>query len=230
VIVIPADIASNVRRVLASLPAGVTLVAAAKSRTADEVRAAIAAGVGQIGHNYVREAEAMLTAFGPDRGGVRWRMIGHLQRNKARDAVRVFDAIDTVDSLALAVEIDRRCGALGRTMDVLVEVNSAREVGKSGVLPEDVEDLVRAIAALPNVRVRGLMTMGPLTDDPEDARPFFRATRTAFDRLVSLGIPNVDLTELSMGMSDSYMVALAEGANAVRIGTRLFGPRTEAAR
>jgi hypothetical protein len=96
VIVIPANIASNVRSVLASLPAGITLVAAAKSRTPDEVRAAIAAGVGQIGHNYVREAEAMLAAFGPDRGGVRWRMIGHLQRNKARDAVRVFDVIDTV--------------------------------------------------------------------------------------------------------------------------------------
>jgi hypothetical protein len=209
-----------VRQILKSLPAGMTLVAAAKSRTAEQVRAAIRAGVTCVGHNYVQEAEAMIPLV-PE--PVRWHLIGHLQRNKAKLAVELFDMIETLDSWRLAVEIDKRCAALDKVMPVLVEVNSGREASKTGVLPEDVDGLVRRASELPHLRIQGLMTMGPRFGDPEKARPYFRATREVFERLAAAGIPNVEMRYLSMGMSNSYQVAIEEGANMVRIGTRLFG-------
>lgn len=218
-------IAANVRAVLAELPPEVTLVAAAKTRSVDEVLAAIDAGVRAVGHNYMQEAERMWTAFGPARADVRWHMIGHLQRNKARAAVAVFDLVETVDSLALALDLDRRAAAAGRALPVLIEVNIAREVQKTGVAPPDVETLVRQMGDLAHLRCQGLMTMGPFAGDPEDARPHFRATRDVFEHLRDLDLPGVEMRWLSMGMSNSYGVALEEGANVVRIGTRLFGPR-----
>ncbi len=156
---------------------------------------------------------------------VRWHMIGHLQKNKVKKAVRLFDMIETVDSWPLAKLIDRRCAAIGLTMPVLVEVNIGREASKSGVLPEEVDDLVRRLGDLKHIRVQGLMTMGPRFGDPEDARPYFRATKEAFDRLARADLPNVEMRTLSMGMSNSYQVALEEGANMVRLGTVLFGER-----
>jgi pyridoxal phosphate enzyme (YggS family) len=208
-----------VRHILETLPAGVTLVAASKSRTADEVRAAIRAGVTCVGHNYVQEAEAMIP-WVPE--AVRWHLIGHLQRNKAKVAVQLFDMIETLDSWRLAVEIDKRCAAIDKVMAVLVEVNSGREAVKTGVLPKDVDELVRRASELPQLRIQGLMTMGPRFGDPENARPYFRATREAFQRLAGADLPNVEMRYLSMGMSNSYRVAIEEGANMVRIGTRLF--------
>jgi pyridoxal phosphate enzyme (YggS family) len=208
-----------VRRILETLPAGVTLVAASKSRSAEEVRAAIRAGVTCVGHNYVQEAEAMIPLV-PE--AVRWHLIGHLQRNKAKVAVLLFDMIETLDSWRLAVEIDKRCAAIDKVMPVLVEVNSGREASKTGVLPKDVDGLVRRASELPHLRIQGLMTMGPRFGDPEDARPYFRATREAFEHLAAADIPNAEMCYLSMGMSNSYQVAIEEGANMVRIGTRLF--------
>ncbi len=213
-------ITQAVGRILGTLPAGVTLVAAAKGRTVEQVRAAIAAGVTHVGHNYLRDAEAMIPLV-PE--SVHWHMIGHLQTNKVKKAVELFDMIETVDSLRLAQEIDRRCAAAGKTMPVLVEVNSGREANKTGVLPEDVDELVGQFGKLPHIRVQGLMTMGPRFGDPEEARPYFRATRAAFERLVRTPRPNVEMRYLSMGMSNSYVVAIEEGANLVRIGTLLFG-------
>jgi PLP dependent protein len=220
-------IATRVHAVLAGLPPGVILVAAAKSRTPDEVRAAIAAGVTHVGHNYVQEAERMIGALGDARAGARWHMIGHLQRNKSKVAAGLFDMVETVDSWALAAEIDRHAAALGKMIPVLLEINSGREPAKSGVHPEDVEALTRRIADLAHVRVEGLMTMGPRSGDPEAARTFFRATRQVYDDLAGLALPHVTMRYLSMGMSNSYEVAVAEGANMVRLGTRLFGPRAE---
>jgi pyridoxal phosphate enzyme (YggS family) len=130
-----------------------------------------------------------------------------------------------VDSAALAADIDRRAREQGKIMPVFIEVNSGREPQKAGVRPEAAETLVREIAALPNIRVEGLMTMGPETGDPEDSRPYFLLTRELSDSLRALAIPGVELTWLSMGMSHSYRVAVEEGANMVRIGTRIFGPR-----
>jgi pyridoxal phosphate enzyme (YggS family) len=215
-------IEENVRHLLEVIPSGVALVAAAKSRSLAEVEAAIRAGVNYVGHNYVQEADRMIQVKGAE---IQWHMIGHLQRNKVKTAVRLFDMIETVDSLRLAKAIDRRCAKIGKVMPILVEINSGREPTKTGVLPEDVNDLVRQISELQNIRVQGLMTMGPRFGDPEDARPYFRATSEAFQRLSALNLPDVTMRYLSMGMSNSYLIAIEEGANMVRIGTQIFGER-----
>ena len=200
---------------------------AAKARAPEEVEAALRAGVTHVGHNYVQEAERMIPAIEDPqlRDKVRWHMIGHLQKNKVKKAVRLFDMIETVDSWPLAELIDRRCAAIGKTMPVLVEINSGREASKTGVLPEEVDDLVRRLSDLQHIRVQGLMTMGPRFGNPEDARPYFRATKAAFDRLARANLPNIEMRYLSMGMSNSYQVAIEEGANIVRLCTVLFGER-----
>lgn len=217
------SIAANVKRILETLPPGVILVAAAKARTPEEVEAALQAGVTHVGHNYVQEAERMIPAI---KEQARWHMIGHLQKNKVKKAVRLFDMIETVDSWPLAELIDRRCAAIGKIMPVLVEINSGREASKTGVLPEKVDDLVRRVSDLQHIRVQGLMTMGPRFGDPENARPYFQATKEAFDRLATRAtLPNVEMRYLSMGMSNSYQVAIEEGANMIRLGTVLFGER-----
>lgn len=216
------EIFESVKQVLETIPPHVTLVAAAKTRTLEEVETAVQAGITHIGYNYVQEALPIIQAIG-DR--VQWHMIGHLQRNKAKVAAQRFDMVETIDSLRLAEALDRRCAAIGKKMPVLVEVNSGREANKTGVFPEDLDDLVRQISQLNHIQVQGLMTMGPGFGDPENARPYFRATREAFERLASLNMPNVVMSALSMGMSNSYLVAIEEGSTMVRIGTRLFGRR-----
>ena len=216
------SIRDNVRQIREELPAGVLLVAAAKSRSPREVREAIEAGIGIIGENYVQEAETVRQAVG---GEVAWHFIGHLQTNKVKKAVAIFDMIETVDSFETAAEIDKRCAAAGRFMPVLIEVNSGRESQKSGALPEDAEALVRRIAPLSYVRVMGLMTMGPATDRPEDTRRAFAATRRLLERLKALDPSGVEMKYLSMGMTGSYRIAIEEGANIVRIGSGIFGER-----
>jgi PLP dependent protein len=215
-------IISAASSLLASLPRHVTLVAAAKSRTVEEVLAAVEAGIQVVGHNYVQEARSMVDVIGRR---ARWHVIGSLQKNKVKQAVDLFDMIETVDSWGLAEVIDSRCAALHRMMPVLIEINSGREANKSGVLPEQAEDLVRRVSRLGHLRIQGLMTMGPWSATGEDYRPFFRTTKELFDSLAKTQIPNVEMRYLSMGMSDSYLVAIDEGANIVRIGTALFGPR-----
>jgi pyridoxal phosphate enzyme (YggS family) len=215
-------IKENISKLLDELPAGVELAAAAKGRTPDEVLQAVEAGVKVIGENYVQEAETARDAIG-DRA--EWHMIGHLQKNKVKKAVALFDMIETVDSVGLAQELDKRCAGAGRVMPVLVEVNSGHEEQKAGVLPEDAEALIKEISQLPNIRVMGLMTMGPRFGDPEDSRPYFVITRQLFQRIKELRLPNVEMRYLSMGMTNSYRVALEEGANLVRIGTKIFGAR-----
>jgi pyridoxal phosphate enzyme (YggS family) len=215
-------ITTNVKAILAELPTGVELVAAAKTRTPAEILEAIEAGVRTIGENYVQEAAEVFPAVGRT---ARWHFIGHLQTNKVKKAVEIFDMIETVDSIALGRELDKRAAAAGRTMEVLVEVNSGREAQKAGIMPDDAEALVRSLAALPHLRVLGLMTMGPFEGDPEDARPYFKETRRVFEALGSLAIPGAEMRRLSMGMSHSWRVAVAEGATIVRLGTALFGPR-----
>jgi PLP dependent protein len=215
-------IADNVARILAELPPGVELVAAAKGQPAERVLEAVAAGVRIVGENYVQDAAVHAATAG---NRVRWHFIGHLQRNKAKKAAAIFDMIETVDSLDLGAELDKRCAETGKAMPVLVEVNSGREPQKAGVLPERAEGLVRGLAAFGSLRVEGLMTMGPFEGNPENARPYFRETRAVFEALRSLAIPGVAMTRLSMGMTNSYRVALEEGATMVRIGTKIFGPR-----
>jgi len=215
-------IKENVQQLLNELPRGVELVAATKDRTAEEVLQAVEAGIEIVGENYVQEAEKIYSVIG---NRARWHMIGHLQKNKVKKAVALFDMIETVDSVDLAREIDKRCAKIGKVMPVLVEVNSGREEQKSGVLPENAEPLIKEISSLPNIKVMGLMTMGPRFGNPEDSRPYFVITREIFDRIKALKLPNVEMRYLSMGMTNSYHIALEEGANLVRIGTKIFGQR-----
>jgi PLP dependent protein len=215
-------IRENVEKLLASIPAGVDLMAVVKTRTSEEVIEAIESGIRIIGGNYVQETAALLDTIGRR---VPCHLIGRLQTNKVKKAVDLFDLIETVDSMELAREIDRRSSQSCKTMPVLIEINSGREPNKSGVMPENAETLVRAVADLHSIRIQGLMTMGPFFGEPEESRPFFRETRRIFDLLSSARIPNVEMSVLSMGMSHSYRVAIEEGANLVRIGTRIFGER-----
>ena len=215
-------IKENVQSILSELPDGVELVAAAKTRSAEEVLEAIQSGVKIIGENYVQETERVCAAVG---NKVSWHFIGHLQKNKVKKAVCLCDMVETVDSVEMAKEIDKRCGQIGKVMPVLIEVNSGREEQKSGVLPEDTEKLIREISSLQNIKVMGLMTMGPFSGNPEDARPYFVETKKIFDKIRELGLSNVEMKYLSMGMTNSYKVALKEGANMIRIGTKIFGER-----
>ncbi|MBU1186514.1 MAG: YggS family pyridoxal phosphate-dependent enzyme [Acidobacteria bacterium] len=212
----------NVKTLLKELPANVTLVAAAKARTPAEILQAAEAGIQVVGENYVQEAEEAYRAVGHR---VRWHFIGQLQKNKVQKAVKIFDMIETVDSFELAEEIEKRAGRAARIMNVLIEINSGREPQKAGVLPEEAEELIRKIARLQNIHIKGLMTMGPFTGDPEDARPYFIETRKLFEKIKAAGIPRVEMEFLSMGMTNSYQVAIEEGANIVRIGTKIFGER-----
>jgi len=215
-------IRQNVRAILQELPPSVELVAAAKQQTPEKIMAAIEAGVKIIGENYVQEALAAYEVIGQR---VSWSFIGHLQKNKIKKAVEIFDIIETVDSVELAEEINKRAAARGKVIPILLEVNSGHEPQKFGVFPEKVEELARSIAGLPNLKLSGLMTMGPAEGDPEEARPYFRLTRQLFDYLQKLNLPGANFHILSMGMTNSYRVAIEEGATRVRLGTRIFGPR-----
>jgi len=215
-------IKKNVSDIQSSLPDGILMVAAAKKKLPDEVEAAIEVGVKIIGHNYVQEAEGMRRAIDKP---VQWHMIGHLQRNKVKKAIRLFDMIETIDSVRLAEEVNKRCDSEGRVMPVLVEINSGKESNKTGVLPENVQKLILQINNLPNLKILGLMTMGPRFGNPEDARPYFKVTRKVFEQIKNAEIPNVEMRYLSMGMTNTYRIAIEEGANIVRVGTALFGER-----
>jgi len=215
-------IKENVERILGELPSGVELVAAAKTRTGEEVFQAVQSGVKIIGENYVQEAERAYQMVG---NKARWHFIGHLQKNKVKKAAGIFDMIETVDSAEIAKEINKSCAQIGKIMPVLIEINSGREKQKSGIFPEDAEQLIREISPLQNMKVMGLMTMGPRFGNPEDSRPYFVETREIFNRLKKVNLPNVDMKYLSMGMTNSYKIALEEGANMVRIGTKIFGQR-----
>lgn len=215
-------IKENVSKILEELPEGVSLVGAGKTRTPQEILEAVEAGLEIIGENYVQEAERAFQVVG---GKVKWHMIGHLQSNKAKKAVRVFDLIETVDSIKLARAIDRACGKIDKVMPILMEINSGEESQKAGVMPEDAISLARDMSELNNIKLMGLMTMGPFAGDPEDSRPYFQKTKKLFEEIKAMGLPGVEMKYLSMGMSNSYKVALEEGANVVRIGTKLFGER-----
>ena len=195
----------------------VTLVAVTKTRGVEEIREAIACGVTDIGENYAQEAEIK---YGEIADAARWHMIGHLQRNKARGAVEVFGVIHSIDSERLAQEVGRRAEAIGRTVDCLVEVRISGEAAKSGVEPEEVLVLAERISDVSGIRVRGLMGMAPFVADPEETRPYFAKLKQLWDKL-----PSEQRLYLSMGMTQDYEVAIEEGANMVRIGTAVFGPR-----
>ena len=199
----------------------VLLVAVTKTVDAARVREAAALGLRTFGENRVQEARDKVAAV----PGVSWHLIGSLQRNKAKEAVRLFQVIESVDSEALAEELSRRAGPQERAVDVLIQVNVAREPQKHGASPEEAAAVVRRTAALPGLRVRGLMTIAPAASDPDEVRPVFRALRELRENLQrSTGI---QLPELSMGMSDDFEVAIEEGATMVRVGRAIFADRSQ---
>ena len=216
-------IRENTRKILAQVPAGIQVVAATKSRRVDQVQEAIEAGIRIVGENYVQETEEKFKVIGRT---VQWHFIGHLQKNKVKRAVELFDMIQTLDSLKIAQEIDKACQLQNRVMSVLVEVNCAREKQKFGLFPENVEPFINEIRQLRFIKILGLMTMGPFLEHLEELRGYFRETRQLFERINSLNSPEIEMRYLSMGMSDSYQIAIQEGANLIRIGTVIFGKRS----
>jgi pyridoxal phosphate enzyme (YggS family) len=217
-------IRTNVERLLVEIPASVTIVAACKTRTIDEVEAAFHSGLRHFGHNYVQEAQAMLPQLDIKAD---WHLIGHLQRNKSKEAAQLFNRIDSVDSIRLTQELEKYCSQAEKVLRVLIEVNSGREVNKSGASPEEVVALAEYISHQPHLRLEGLMTMGPRSGDPQESLPCFMETRRLFEQLAELALPNATMRFLSMGMSNSYQAALQEGANMIRLGTAIFGNREQ---
>jgi len=204
-------------------PANVRLVAVSKTVDADRVARAIEAGADILGENYIQEArEKFNTLY--DRP-VAWHFIGHLQSNKAKYAVRMFDLIHSVDSLKLAKALDKEAAKNDKVQDILIQVNISQEETKSGIDAAEAVELVAGIGILKNVRVKGLMTMPPFFDQPEKARPYFRQLARLRDHIAQAGIPGIAMGELSMGMTGDFEVAIAEGATLVRIGTAIFGAR-----
>jgi len=195
-------------------PSAVLLIGVSKTVEVARIREAIEGGVPALGENRVQEAKEKVAEIGRP---VPWHLIGHLQTNKVRDALEIFDVIHSLDRLDLAKELDKRARARGRTVDALVEVNLAGEASKGGVAPDGLDELLHAVAAMSMVKVRGLMAIPPEAKEPDDSRVWFRALRKLGERH--------GFAELSMGMSGDFEVAIEEGATMVRVGTAIFGPR-----
>ena len=203
--------------------ASIRLVAVSKTMPTDVVRDAIEAGVTDLGENYIQEAKEKINALVTY--PVTWHFIGHLQSNKAKYGVRLFDLIHSVDSFKLAQELDKYAKKNDKIQEILIQVNVAKEASKSGVYVEDTLVLLRRVSRLENIAVKGLMTMPPYFNEPERVRPFFKALRDLREQIKLEAIPNVSMDELSMGMTGDFEAAIEEGATIVRIGTAIFGDR-----
>lgn len=205
-------------------PNEITLVAVTKTHSLAVLKEALAAGASDFGESRVQEAESKIPAL--ENQEVRWHLIGHLQANKARRAVKLFDVVHTLDSASLAHRLDRSCAEEDRNeLPVLIQVDLAGEAAKSGVTPADVGELVGIVSQCSRLRLRGLMTLPPFFDNPERVRPFFSRLRELRDQLQATGGFGEHKGELSMGMSHDFQVAIEEGATIVRVGTAIFGER-----
>jgi pyridoxal phosphate enzyme (YggS family) len=227
------DIAANYNRVCDQVATAaqrcgrriedITIVCAAKTQSVEAIETVlIAGGARDIGENYVQEAREKIAQIS---WPATWHLIGHLQRNKAKEAIRLFQLIHSLDSIDLAQELHRQAGKLRTTVRTLIEVNLGGEATKSGVAPEQVEDLLTAVSALPSVHVEGFMTIPPPSPDAEASRPYFQALARFREQYSRFHTANIDLHELSMGMTDDYQIAIEEGATIVRIGRAIFGER-----
>ena len=203
-------------------PDSVNIVGVTKTVDVDRIKEAVSAGLLILGENYVQEAQDKIKEFGTR---VSWHFVGRLQTNKAKYAVKLFDMIQTVDSIKLAQELNRRAQPLGRIVPIIIQVNLASEVSKGGVQPAECLSLIKQVSALENLQIRGLMTMPPFFDQPERARPFFAQLRELSREIAEAQVPGVEMNELSMGMSGDFETAIEEGATLIRVGTAIFGKR-----
>ena len=203
-------------------PKEINLICVTKSVGTDQLRQALALGVTDIGENRVNDALSKFDGLGVLSVGLRWHMIGHLQTNKVRKCLKVFNTIHSLDSLRLAIELSRQAKEVKKHIDCFVEVNVSGEDVKYGIRPGDACSFIKEVSQLSNLHVKGLMTMAPFSEVQEDARPYFKSLSTLRDDLLKEDIPNTDIRELSMGMTQDFEVAIEEGATYVRIGTALF--------
>jgi PLP dependent protein len=203
-------------------PDSIKLLAVTKTVSPEIVGKAIAAGLTEFGENYVQEAKEKIAVI---EQRVKWHMIGHLQTNKAKYAVILFDYIHSVDRMELAKEINKKAGQIGRKINILIEINVSGEKTKNGIAPVEAIGLIKDISPLENISVKGLMTMAPYSDNPESSRPYFSGLRKLQQNIISEEIPGIQMDELSMGMTDDFEIAIEEGATIVRIGRAIFGER-----
>ncbi len=226
------DIAKNLQNVQQRITAAaarcgrnpdeIRLVTVSKTIPADKIQQAIDAGATILGENYIQETRKKIEII---RRNISWHFIGHLQSNKAKYAVDLFNLIHSVDSTHVAEQLNKEAGKKNKVMPILIQVNISGEDTKHGINPQVTIKLIEVIAPLGNLRIKGLMTMPPWSPDPEESRPYFIALRKLKDELTSQRPENVELQELSMGMSADFEVAIEEGATLVRVGTAIFGPR-----
>jgi PLP dependent protein len=209
-------------------PADITLMGVSKTFPPERIREAYMAGLRVFGENRVQEFAAKATAL-RDLPGIEWHLIGHLQTNKAAKAAELFDAVDSVDSVRMAEKLNASAENMGKTLSVLIEINVGGELAKSGVAPDadELEQILQGAPRWGNLRIHGLMTVPPYTEDPEGSRPYFRQLRQIRERIAACALLNIDMALLSMGMSHDFEVAIEEGATCVRVGTAMFGGRAK---
>ena len=212
-------IRENINGIKKEIPKEVTLLAATKDRTVEEIKEAIKSGIAVIGENYVQEAEKKYAAL---KNKAAFHFIGRLQKNKIKKVLEICSLIQSVDSAGLAEEMDKKAA---NKADILLQVNIGKEKTKGGILPGNLVSEIKKISKLHNIRIKGLMCIEPYSENPEDARPYFKEMKRLFDAVKKQGIPGVEMKILSMGMSDTYRIAVEEGSTLVRIGTAIFGER-----
>ena len=227
-----ADITANINKIKQRIAAAATrcnrapesikLLAVTKTVPLPAIEQAIEAGITALGENYVQEAKEKIAVIGQR---VSWHMIGHLQTNKAKYTVNLFDYIHSVDRLELAAEINKRARLIARKINILIEINVSGEKTKNGITASEAIELIKNVSMLESVSVKGLMTMAPYSTNPENSRPYFSELRNLRNKIICEGITNIQMEELSMGMTDDFEIAIEEGATIVRIGRAIFGQR-----
>ncbi len=206
-------------------PHKITIIAVSKGRTVRQIKEAADAGITDIGENRVQEAILKYNNLIPNTQNltpIKWHMVGHLQTNKAKDAVKIFDLIQSVDSVRLVEEIDKQAHKINKIQDILIEIKTSPEESKFGLKADEAVGVIKELTKLKNIKIKGLMTIAPIVDDPEKSRPYFKLLRELRDRINELRVTSYELLVLSMGMTDDFEVAIEEGSNMVRLGRAIF--------
>ena len=218
-------IKENIARIKALIPSGVTIVAVSKTRTPEQIKEVAEAGINDIGENRVQEAligYKELSNIDYGSSTIKWHMVGHLQTNKVKGAVKIFALIQSVDSIYLAQEIDKQAAKINKIQDILIEVKTSPEVTKFGLRPDEAVEVIKELTRFRHLNIKGLMTVAAVVDTPEKSRPYFRTLRELRDKINKLSITPHMADILSMGMTDDFKVAIEEGSNMVRLGRAIF--------